>query len=155
MLTDFEPTTRLGPATVLERNGRLLYLDLGDECRWAEIALAYPYQPADGDVVLAIGHGEKTYVIGVLRGSGRTHLAVPGDLQISAPSGSIELRAARGIRLKSPHVSIMAGKLEVVAKRVFENFAAATRWVRETFQLRVERFRVRARSDYDLKADTI
>src|SRR5262249_25636662 len=73
MLKTLEQITFLGPATVMRKDHQLLHLDLGDHCRWAELALAFPYHPNTGDVVLAIGQEEKCYVIGVLRGTGRTN----------------------------------------------------------------------------------
>ena len=71
MLTKKE--TGLGPATVLELVGDRLRLKRGDVEAWARLALAYPYQPEPGDLVLTIGE-EEIYVIGVLLGRGKTVL---------------------------------------------------------------------------------
>jgi len=154
MLT-LDQTTFLGPAPVLRSEGDRFQLDIGEHYCWAQSALAFPYVPAIGDVVLAIGQGDQWYVVGVLQGCGKTNLVVPGDLRISAPRGSIELDAAKGIRLRSPAVKIMADSLDVIAKSVFESFTEATRWVKKTFQLRLGRLRTQVDGEYDLKASKI
>ena len=88
MLLDLEQQTRLSPARVLRVDGTRVQLEFPDEFVWATVALAYPYEPAVNDMVLAIGQGEAWYVIGVLQGSGKTSLAVPGDLAILRPERS-------------------------------------------------------------------
>src|SRR4051812_37154949 len=99
MLLDLERSPRLSPARVVRvENGRV-QLEFPDELAWAAVALAFPYAPAADDEVLAIGQDDTWYVIGVLRGSGTTNLTVPGNLTIRAPSGAIELAAARGVRI--------------------------------------------------------
>jgi hypothetical protein len=155
LIAQQEQTTYLGPAQVLKATGNRAQLEMPDELAWATVALASPYQLAVGDTVLAIGQGGAWYVIGVLRGTGKTTFMVPGDLDIRAPRGSIELTSAKGVRIKSPVVELLADKLEVLAKSVFERFEDATRWVKDAFQLRVGRLRTRVESTYDLKANRI
>jgi hypothetical protein len=94
-------------------------------------------------------------VIGVLRGFGKTSFVVPGDLEFRAPRGNIELVSGKSVKMKSPVVGIAARRLDIAAKSVFEKFEAATRWVREVFQLRTGRLRTRVESTYDLKAERI
>src|SRR2546423_352100 len=144
MLTENEPSvnlsldqgTYLGPALVHEVAGNRVQLEFPDELPWALLALAYPYQPCKGDTVLAAGQGQNWYVIGVLKGTGKTTLMVPGDFEVLAPRGRIRLVAGKGFQVKSPEVKITAGKLELVAKRMMEHFSEATRWVKDTFQIR-------------------
>lgn len=155
MFLDQQLQTRLEPATVLTLAGTRVQLELPDELVWAVLALAYPYQPARGDRVLAIGQGEAWYVIGVLRGSGSTSLTLPGDLTIRTPAGSIELISARGVRIKSPRVRIATEKLELLAESVLERFARATRWVKETLHVRAGRLRTRVEGTHDLGAGRI
>jgi hypothetical protein len=150
-----EQSMHLGPATVVKVDGDRCHVDVGEHYRWAQLALAFPYQPAANDIVLVAGQEERWYVIGVLKGSGLTQLTVPGDLCIRAPHGSIELNAARGIRLKSSLVKIMAEQFETIARSAFENFTEVTRWVKETFQLRTGRMRSRVDGEFDLKAGSI
>jgi hypothetical protein len=150
-----ETQSYLGPASVLKAEGKRFQLDVGAHYCWAQSALAFPYVPAVGDIVLAIGRDDQWYVIGVLSGRGTTTLSVPGDLHVQAPRGTIEFSAARGIRMKSPTVKIMAESLELLAKSLFESVTSATRWVQETLQLRVGRLRTRVEHEYDLKAAKI
>jgi len=57
--------------------------------------------------------------------------------------------------VKSPDVKITAGKLEFIAKRIFEHFTDATRWVKDTWQIRAGRLRSDVEDDYQLKANRI
>lgn len=119
------------------------------------MALAAPYRPEIDDVVLAISQDGACYVIGVIKGKGRTTMTVLGDLDICAPRGRIELSAANGVRLKSAEVTIVADRLEVLARSVFERFGEVTRWVKGAFQLRAGRVRTRVEEEYDVGADRI
>lgn len=147
--------TYLGPARVRCVAGNRVQLEFPDESPWALLALAYPYQPVAGDIVLAAGQGENWYVIGILQGSGKTTLMVPADLELLAPRGRINLLAGKGVQIKSPEVEITAGKLELAARRVMEHFTEATRWVRDTWQVRAGRMRIQVEDDYRLKAGRI
>ena len=81
-MLDLEPTTStyLGPARVMAATPGKAHLRLHDQELWAQVALAFPYQLTPGDSVLVIGQDEAWYVIGVLRGSGKTCWSVPADL---------------------------------------------------------------------------
>ncbi len=68
------------------------------------IVLACPYEPAIGDRVLDLGQDGAWNVIGVLQGTGKTTLTVPGDLAIRAPAGAIESSSGRAVKIKSPTV---------------------------------------------------
>src|SRR3954470_18360721 len=82
--------TYLGPAVVYDVADNRVQLEFPDELPWAVSALAYPYQPCKGDTVLAAGQGRNWYVIGILKGTGKTTLTVPGDFEIRAPKGRIK-----------------------------------------------------------------
>ncbi len=155
MHTTTEPGTQLLTARVHRVAGKRVQLELPDEFLYAQIALGSPYQIVEGDTVLAIGQEQSWFVIGVLNGTGPTTLVVPGDLNLCAPRGSIELMAAKGVHIKSRSVKIAARKLEFLATSVFEKFATATRWVKETLNLRAGRVRTRVEENYDLKAGRI
>jgi hypothetical protein len=150
-----EESTYLGPARVHRVAGNRLQLEFPDELPWAILALAYPYQPAVGDTVLAAGQGQNWYVIGVLNGTGKTTLMVSGDFEVLAPRGRIRLVAGKGVQVKSPKVGITADKFELVARRAMEQFAEATRWIKEAFQIRAGRIRTQVEGDYRLKAKRI
>jgi hypothetical protein len=151
----FDRGAFLGPARVCEVSGNQVQLEFPDELPWAILALAYPYQPAVGDNVLAAGQGQNWYVIGVLQGTGKTTFAVPGDFEVLAPRGRISLIAGKGFLVKSPEVKITAGKLEVVARRVLERFSDATRWVKGAWKIRAGQVRTRVGGDYQINADRI
>jgi hypothetical protein len=155
MLATLESTTYLGPARVLTAAGNRAKLELPDEYVWAVVALGMPYEPAVDDVVLAIGQKGSWYVIGLIQARGKTTLTVPGDLEIRAPRGGIQLSAATNVTVKGPEVTIAANKLELFAKSVFERFTAATRWVKEAFQLHAGRCRTRVDGCYELSAERI
>jgi hypothetical protein len=147
--------TYLGPARVRQFAGNRVQLEFPDELPWALLALAFPYEPAPGDIVLAAGQGHTWYVIGVLQGAGKTTFSVPGDFEILAPRGRIHLLAGKGFQLKSPEVRITAGKLELVARRVFERFENAARWVKQTLQVRAGRVRTDVDKEYRVRAGRI
>ena len=154
--------TYLGPATILETgrsNAARVELPNGTSA-WARLALAVPYQPVVGDEVLAITHdGETVYVIGLLRGSGRTTLRVQGDLSIEAPGGRIELKG-QAIRLQgeqsveaaAPDVKLRAGRLDILAHRIVEKARDIYVWVNELFQLKSRRLRAVTDSTMHWKA---
>lgn len=164
-----ETSTYLGPARVLQtapgrikielRAGGVSPLDEGplddSQPAWATSALAFPYRPAIGDIVLAVGSAGQWYVIGVLKGSGMTTLVVPGDLTVSAPRGRMTFEAADGVEIRSPEIRMTANRWEIVANAVSERFHEAVRWVRDTFQLRAGRLRTRVDTTYDLQAERI
>lgn len=155
-LTAQSPTIRyLGPATVRHIDGRRVQLECPDEFPWATLALAQNYQPEEEDVVLAIGSGDNWYVIGVIDGHGRTSIVAPGDLENHAPAGRIDLLARDGIHLQSGFVEIVAEKLELTARRVFERFSDATQWVTEALHMRVGRMDTTVEGLYHLDAEEI
>jgi len=127
-----EQTTYLGPARVLESAGGRVRLALHEQEAWALLALAYPYRPEAGDIVLAVG-----------------------SIVFSAPSGSIELSAGHGVRIKAPEVEVKAGRLRLAAKSAIEKFGNAWRWVRETLQVRAGRTRTVVSEDCTLRAERI
>lgn len=143
MVTD--QSTMLGPATVVETVGdRVRLVREGGEA-WAELALAFPYDPVPGDVVLAIGE-EEVYIIGVLRGRGRTVFRTPGDL---------ELEAGGRISIRGTELRIETDKVETIARTVFERCLHAYRWVKETLQTRAGRTRTVVDGHCTLRAERI
>jgi microcystin-dependent protein len=115
----------LGPAEVVRVVGHDVYVDVpgGGAAVRAELALAFPYEPAQGDVLLVIARGAAHYVIGVLHGTGRSVFALPGDVGLHA-GGSLDLSAEKGIRLKSAELEVHTGKLRMIADRVTQTFAS-------------------------------
>ena len=138
-----ETGLHLGPATVVRAVGRRVQLrrdgQEAEEC--AELALAFPYQPAAGDVVLVVAQEERAYVIGVLQGRGPSVLAFPGDVTLSAPRGSIQLDAAKGVAVNAPAVEMRAETIELEAKTLTQRVESAFQWVKDLLQVRAGRSR--------------
>ncbi len=151
MLTKNE--TGLGPATVLELVGDRLKLKRGEAEVWARLALAYPYQPESGDLVLTIGE-EEVYVIGVLLGRGKTVFDTPGDLHLRS-RGRIEIEGLKGVEIRSEQVLIKADKVETIARTAFEKLVSSYRWVKEIIQTEAGRERKIIDGHYTVKAERI
>lgn len=150
MLTDTD--TYLGAATVAEIDGDRVRIEVPDGSAWARLALAYPYRPEAGDVVLAIGQGEY-FIIGVLVGRGQTVLDVPGKLRLRAED--VEIVGTREIQLRSPSVTVKAGKLCTIARLAVEKLGDSYRWVRGVLRTRAGRARTEVASTYRVTADRI
>jgi hypothetical protein len=77
----------LGPAAVVEVHPHEIVVSLPDgSTARAQLALALPYVPTVGDVLLVIGKASKHYAIGLLHGSGLTALAFQGCGRSTASS---------------------------------------------------------------------
>jgi hypothetical protein len=155
MLTEIETSTFLGPAKVSATEPAQALVNWGGGQAWATMAMVQNYRPVVGDIVLIIGRESMFYVIGVIKGAGTTTMIVPGDLQLCAPRGSIELMAAKGVRIKGEDVDISANKLNIAAKTVMERFTDVTRWVKNAFQIRAGRMRTSVEGEYRVGADRI
>lgn len=106
----------LGPAVVTEIEGRGVVIELPDgQSATAQMALAYPYQPVAGDVLLVIGKDEAYYGIGVLHGTGKVTLAFQGDVDVRAEGGSLRLSGDKGVQIAGPEVEVHAGTLRTIA----------------------------------------
>jgi hypothetical protein len=137
-----ETGLHLGPATVSRTAGRRVQLRReGQEAEeWAELALAFPYQPAPGDVVLVVAQ-ERAYVIGVLQGRGPSVLAFPGDVTLSAPKGAVHIDAAKGVTVNAPAVEMRAETIEFEATTLTQRIESAFQWVKDLLQVRAGRSR--------------
>lgn len=145
----------LGPAKVVETQGLQVVLETPSGTVIATLALATFYAPVPGDIVLAIGQEDRTYVIGVLHAQGPMVIQSPGDLTFIAPNGTMNLFSTRGITIHSPHLLLRSVRLEVIAKTVFEKFEGAYRWVKDAFQLRVGRMRTVSKGNVYVKGERI
>ncbi len=134
----------LGPATVCRAVGQRVQLRRPghSEEEWAEMALAFSYQPAPGDVVLVAAQEERAYVIGVLQGRGPSVLSFPGDVTLSAPQGSIHLDAAEAVTTTAPRVELRADSLEIEARSLVQRFESAFQWVKDLFETKSGRSRI-------------
>lgn len=129
-----------GPATVLRTQGaRLRVLRDGRELE-ALNALAFPYAPGQGDVVLVIGE-EPAYVIGVLQAQGDMKLQFPANVHMHA-KGAFQFSSGERIELQAPEAKVTAGKWEVVARTLSEKVHNAVRWVKDLASLKAGRRKV-------------
>jgi hypothetical protein len=145
----------LGPAEVLAVAGRRVHLALPEGRAWAVMATAQAYEPVAGDTVLAIGEGGAWYVIGIIEGTGRTTVTVPGDLTFHAPRGAITLKAGRGLRLEGAVVRILGERLVLAAGRLAERFETVRRHVRGLVDTRAGEARLMVEGDLRLSARRI
>jgi hypothetical protein len=120
----------LGPAEVERVEGCDVHVRIpgADAALRAEMALAFPYEPAAGDTLLVIGKGDAFYVIGVLRGAGRSVLSLPGDVSLQA-GGELHLSGAQGVRVTGPEIELYTDKLRQVAGAVVQRFTSVVQRV--------------------------
>jgi len=102
----------------------------------ARLALASPYAPVVGDILLVIGGPGGHYAIGVLDGAGRTVLSVPGDIDVHAVGGSLRLSGDKGVQVEGESIEMRSNKLQVIAGAVVEKFTTAYQRVSEMLSLR-------------------
>jgi hypothetical protein len=129
----------LGPAEVITVLPHELEVRLrsGASAR-ARLALAFPYEPAEGDEVLVIGDAGGHYVIGVLQGTGRTALAFQGDVDLRAEGGVLRLSSDKAIEVQAPDVTLLAGKLHQIADSVAQKYAILRQTVTELLSVRAK-----------------
>jgi hypothetical protein len=126
----------LGPAEVVDAGPPLTVRLPSGPVVEAAMALALPYEPAAGDVLLVIGKGDAHYVIGVLHGRGRTALELHGDVDLRATNGKLRLRGDEGVELLGPELEIRTGRLDVIAGAVKQRFASLTQRVAKLLSVR-------------------
>jgi hypothetical protein len=129
----------LGPAEVIATRPDQLELRLptGRLVR-ARSALAFPYEAAVGDELLVIGEASEHYVIGVLRGRGRTELAFDGDVDLRSRDGRVRISGDRGVSLEGPEVDVHAERYSVFAELASTVVSNLRQSVRELFTLRAK-----------------
>lgn len=145
----------LRPARVVKVEQRQLQVDLMGSKKWADMALPFIYQAMEGDHVLVIGQQDAFYVIGLIEGKGKTILSAPGDLELHAGKGKIDLVAAMGVNIRSPSFQIITKKLDFIAENVVERFNNLTSWVKNAFDLQAGSVHAKVESSYCLKAEKI
>jgi hypothetical protein len=145
--------TYLGPARVQRAGNEHIDILLPDGPARATLALAAPYSPLPGDIVLVIGNAEY-FVIGVIKGRNRVSLEAPGDLLLKA-GGRIRLVGEQAIELTSPRMNIRTDRLETVAQAVFQRFVNSYTWVRGLAQLTTGRLRSMVEHTSFLSAERI
>jgi hypothetical protein len=126
----------LGPATVADAERPEITIDVAGQRVKARLALASPYEPVEGDVLLVIGGPSGYFAIGVLDGGGRTVLRVPGDVDVHAVGGKLRLAGDSGVEIHGESVEVRASKLKVIAGAVVEKFTTVYQRVSEMLSVR-------------------
>lgn len=130
--------TRVSPAIVREVVGpSVKALADGVEVE-ALNAMAFPYTPKAGDVVLLISGHDRHYIIGVLETSGDATLQFPAGLHIHA-RGGVQVSSGERVEMHAPEVKVTAGVWQVVARTLKERVENAARWVKNLATLRAGR----------------
>ena len=145
----------LGPATVLAASDGDVDLELPEGRRTARLALSQSYAPEVGDTVLAVCREEEWFVIGLIQGTGTTTFTAPGDVELQAPRGRIEILARDGVCVKSDLVEIVATRLELTARHVIERFHSVTQWITDSLHRRLGRMHTTVEGDCQLRAGRI
>lgn len=129
------PGVRLGPGEVVAVAADHVDVRLATgEVVPALLALAFLYQPVVGDSALVAGEPGAHYVIGILRGAGRTTLDLPGDVDLRA-QGKLRLLSSESIELRAPTVKIASTKLDLLAGAVVQRFQSLRQRVTELVSL--------------------
>jgi hypothetical protein len=129
----------LGPARVHAMEGGTPVVTIaGREVR-ARLALAFPYEPSEGDELLVISRGDGTpsapraaYVIGVLESKGGIALRFMGDVRIQAVGGKLELEGDEGVRVRGKSIDLVANKVKTLADSIVERANDVYRRVKDT-----------------------
>lgn len=121
----------LGPARVVEVRPHEIEVEVrGGERVIAQMALAFPYEPAQDDVLLVIGRGGDHYVIGVIHGQGRATLTFQGGVEVRAEGGPLTLSSDKGVAIRAPELEMETGTLRMFAGSVAQKFTSLYQRVR-------------------------
>ncbi|MCB9893601.1 MAG: DUF3540 domain-containing protein [Planctomycetes bacterium] len=136
-----DAATRLGPGTVTSvEEGRAVVQFEGLSVS-AINAIAFPWTPAVGDVVLLIAQEDAHYIIGVLQTRGDFTMTFPANVNLRAPKGSINLHSGQEIDMHAGEVKVTGGKITLLARTMTEKFGNAFRWVTDLVQVKSGRSR--------------
>lgn len=127
----------LGPAEVLAVEPHRVHLKLPTAgAVWAQLALAFSYEPQTGDQLLVIGNADGHYVIGVLQGRGTARMTFPGDVELRSTGGSVRVAAAEGVEIEAPQVALRARRVQLFARSMVEQLGNLYQTVTEVLNVR-------------------
>ena len=130
----------MGPATVTRVDGPRIVAKRSDGLEVeVELALALPYEPAQGDVLLLVGGREGNYAFGVIHGRGKASFAIEGDIDLHAVGGELRLTGDQGIVMHSPAVEIVSDKMKVFADSAVHKVTSLYQHVRELWSMKAEK----------------
>jgi hypothetical protein len=131
------PDDYLGPGHVIRVEPHEVEVEIrGGERVRAQMALAFPYAPEPGDVLLIIGKGEDHYIIGLLQGTGKTALSFQGAVDLRAQGGPLTLSSDQGVAIRGAEVEVEAGKLRMIAGSAVQKFTSLYQRVRDALSVR-------------------
>lgn len=145
----------LGPATVLAVSDTHVDIEVPQGRRSAVVAISQSYAPVVGDTVLAVCRDAEWFAIGLIRGSGTTTFTAPGDVELLAHGGRIEMRARDGVFLDSDLVEIVATRIELTGRHLVERFQSVTQWITGSLWRRLGRMHTTVEGGYELRAGRI
>ena len=148
-----DPTSFLGPARVVAMVGSTpkVLVD-GSEVR-AEMALAYPYEPREGDELLVIGKDGSYYVIGLLKATGDVALRFLGNVRLHAVAGKLELAGDEGVEVRGASIDLVARKLNTVAGSIRQRADSFYQRIKETLDVHAGEKRELVEGDLSVRAD--
>lgn len=144
----------LGPARVVGVRGLLPEVELPDgSVTTARMALAFPYNFAEGDSLLVVGRGVDHYVIGVLESRGEVALRFQGNVRVHAVGGTLELAGDEGLSLRSPEISVQARRMRTIVDALFEKCGELVQTVRDTLRVQAGEKHEHVTGESQLQAD--
>ncbi|NDC52949.1 MAG: DUF3540 domain-containing protein [Planctomycetia bacterium] len=149
------PAPFLGPATVLAVTDTHVDIEVPEGRCSAMVAISQSYAPVVGDTVLAVCRDGEWFAIGLIRGTGTTTFTAPGDIELAAPRGCIELLAGDGVFLRSDLVEIVAARIELTGRHLVERFQSVTQWITGSLHRRLGRIHTTVEGAYELRAGRI
>lgn len=103
----------------------------------AVVALATRYEARVGDEVLVISQGGRSWIIGVISGSGSTALSFDGDVELRSNHGVVRVSGARGVEVDAPRIDLRSTNLSIVAEAMVTRVASFTQRVRDLMSIHV------------------
>lgn len=103
----------------------------------AVVALATRYEARVGDEVLVISQGGRSWIIGVISGSGSTVLSFDGDVELRSNDGTVRVSGARGVEIDGPRIDLRSSTLSIAAEALVERVASFTQRVRDLMSIHV------------------
>lgn len=145
----------LGPAPVRGFDGSTPLVEIEGRQVRAEVALAFPYEPAVDDELLVIGKDARFYVIGLLRARGQVALRFFGDVRLQAVGGKLELEGDEGVRVRGRSVEVVTRTFKTLADSVMERANDVYRRVRDTLDVHAGEKRELVDGMISTRAETI
>lgn len=141
----------LGPSRVVAFDGPDVVVELSEGVRrTARLAMAFPYRPVIGDLLLVIAERgrEEAYVIGVLAPAGVTALEFSGDVKVRAVGGTLELSGDQGVRIEGGSLDVTVRDVKVVAQKLVHSCSTIFQRARELFTVEAKHVHQLADEDF-------